>query len=157
MTKTKSAAISKKDKNQKTNVKAVPSSKSRMDTAEVAHFLDCSLPLVYAMLKDGRIKKSERIGKRLYLDTAEVTALKSSGTIHPRQKRNAPFLPSSIIKDQDKTVSFQVQCQQNHYHLLALILAPENMTVQTWVEKMISETVSNAQSSLNRVVSNAGA
>lgn len=122
--------------------------KDRLDTQEAHLFLGCSLPLVYAMVRDGRIKKKHYVGNRMLLEKSELQALKKSGAVQPRKKHNTATLIDNLAK-LNGDVKVEISIPATDFQVFTALLASQNMKVdeflQTWARKLISEKVAFLQ------------
>jgi hypothetical protein len=123
------------------------SEKKRLDTTESAAFLGCSLPLIYAMLRDGRVKAKETIGNRIFLDPADLQKLLDNNIVQPRKKHPQTISPESMQRTKNQVVSFEVSAPASDVNYLSMVLASQGLTITDWVTKMITQTVAAEQQS----------
>ena len=134
-------------------------SQEQLDTTEAAEFLGCSVPLIYAMLRDGRLASKETIGNRIYVNKADLQALKDGKKIHPRnskhKKATADVTQGSqvMLNGTNQVVRFEVETSAADYNLMSMVLAAQSMTVAEWLSKMVTNYASQAKESAVRVVS----
>lgn len=124
--------------------------KDKLDTQEAHVFLGCSLPLVYNMIRDGRIKKKHIIGNRMYLEKAELKSLKDSGAVQPRKKHNTASVVESLAR-RNGEVKMEISIPAADFQVINAFLLSQNLKIEDyvsdWVKKMIAEKVKKMKES----------
>jgi hypothetical protein len=129
--------------------------KQPMLAKEAAKLLGCSMALMYQMKRDGRLKSGHLIGKHLHFDTSEIQKLHASGEVHPRSGQQKLGV-GDIIASHQSEARFEIACPAAQYNMLAMMLAPQNLSVSQWCAQMISNSVAEAQRSMIKVVAAGG-
>lgn len=117
-----------------------------VDTAEAAAFLGCSVPLIYAMLRDGRLSRKEEVGNRIYVYTEDLQKLLDQKKVNPRKKVSEAPAGLGLLTDPSHQVSIQFLVNAGDYQVLQATLASHNLNVTQWLSMKFGEAVSEIKS-----------